>query len=282
MGVSVVDKTKQEELRKLATQARLLALDAVYTAKSGHLGGSFSIIDALTVLYFNTMRIDPQNSKDPDRDRFVLSKGHCSPALYAVLALRGYFPTEDMKKFRSIHYHMSGHVEMNHVNGVDMSAGSLGQGLSAAIGMALAGKLDGKDYRVYAAMGDGEIAEGQIWEASMAAPHYHLDNLCAMVDVNGLQIDGPTDKVMSSAPLGDKFRAFGWHVIDVNGHDYEAMANAFEEAATVKGQPTMVLLHTVKGKGVSFMENQVGWHGKAPNEAEYQQAYSELSAELEA
>lgn len=271
-----MDKNKQMELAALANEARMLALDAVYTARSGHVGGSFSIVDALTVLYFHTMRIDPGSSKDPDRDRFVLSKGHCSPALYAVLALRGYFPKEDMKKFRSIHHHMSGHVEMNHVNGVDMSAGSLGQGLSAAVGMALAGKLDGKDYRVYAAMGDGEIAEGQIWEASMAAPHYKLDNLCAMVDVNRLQIDGTTDDVMSSAPLGDKFRAFGWHVIEVDGHDFGAMADAFEEAASVKGKPTMVLLHTIKGKGVSFMENQVGWHGKAPSDAEYEQAMNEL------
>ena len=267
-----------KNLAMLANEARMLALDAVYTAKSGHVGGSFSIIDALTVLYFNTMRIDPNDSKNPDRDRFVLSKGHCSPALYAVLALRGYFPKEELKKFRSIHHHMSGHVEMNHINGVDMSAGSLGQGLSAAVGMALAGKLDGKDYRVYVAMGDGEIAEGQIWEASMAAPHYKLDNLCAMVDVNGLQIDGPTDKVMSSAPLDEKFRAFGWHVIEVDGHDYEAMAKAFDEAAVVKGKPTMVLLHTVKGKGVSFMENQVGWHGKAPSDAEFEQAMAELKA----
>ena len=274
---------ENKQLAGLATQARLLALDAVHTANSGHLGGSFSIVDALTVLYFNTLRVDPANSKDPDRDRFVLSKGHCSPALYAVLALRGYFPQEDMKKFRSIHHHMSGHVEMNHVNGVDMSAGSLGQGLSAAVGMALAGKLDGKDYRVYAAMGDGEIAEGQIWEAAMAAAHYKLDNLCGMVDVNGLQIDGPTDKVLSSAPLADKFRAFGWHVIDVDGHDFGAMAAAFDdEAKTVQGKPTMVLLHTVKGKGVSFMENQVGWHGKAPSDEEYQQARTELLARLEA
>ena len=267
-----------KNLAALANEARMLALDAVYTAKSGHVGGSFSVIDALTVLYFHTMRIDPADSKNPDRDRFVLSKGHCSPALYAVLALRGYFPKEELKKFRSIHHHMSGHVEMNHVNGVDMSAGSLGQGLSAAVGMAMAGKLDNKDYRVYAAMGDGEIAEGQIWEGAMAAPHYKLDNLCAMVDVNGLQIDGPTDAVMSSAPLGEKFRAFGWHVIEVDGHDFEAMVKAFDEAATVKGKPTMVLLRTVKGKGVSFMENQVGWHGKAPSDAEFEQAMAELNA----
>ena len=277
-----MDEMKKMELTGIAKRARVLALEAVYAAKSGHLGGSFSIIDALTVLYFNEMRINPEMPRDPERDRFVLSKGHCSPALYAVLALRGYFPEEDMWKFRSIEHHMSGHVEMNHVRGVDMSAGSLGQGLSAAIGMAIAGKMDKKDYRVYAAMGDGEIAEGQIWEAAMSAAHYKLDNLCAMVDVNGLQIDGPTEKVMNSAPLDEKFRAFGWNVIDVDGHDLDAIEKAFEEAKEVKGKPSMILLHTVKGKGVSFMENNVGWHGKAPNEAEYLQAKSELEKGMEA
>lgn len=277
-----MDIKECKQLSHLATEARMLALDAVYTARSGHPGGSLSIIDALTVLYFHTMQIDPANSKAPDRDRFVLSKGHCSPAMYAVLALRGYFPKEDLKQFRSIHSHMSGHVEMNHVNGVDMSAGSLGQGFSAAVGMALAGKMDNKSYRVFAAMGDGEIAEGQIWEAAMAAAHYKLDNLCGMVDVNGLQIDGPTAQVMDSAPLADKFRAFGWNVIEVDGHDHAALADAFDSKHIVAGKPTMVLLHTVKGKGVSFMENQVGWHGKAPNDAEYAQAMDELRKELEA
>lgn len=276
-----MNQEKINQLSHLATRARMLAVDAVYTAQSGHPGGSLSIIDALTVLYFDIMNVDPANSKDPDRDRFVLSKGHCSPALYSVLALRGYFPEENLKKFRSIHDHMSGHVEMNHINGVDMSAGSLGQGLSAAVGMALAGKMNQKSYRVFAAMGDGEIAEGQIWEAAMSAAHYQLDNLCAMVDVNGLQIDGPTDQVMCSAPLDEKFRAFGWHVIDVDGHDYEALEDAFHQAEQVSGKPTMLLLHTVKGKGVSFMENQVGWHGKAPNDAEYEQAMQELRAALE-
>ena len=269
-----------KNLAALANEARMLALDAVHTAKSGHVGGSFSVIDALTVLYFNTMRIDPADSKNPDRDRFVLSKGHCSPALYAVLALRGYFPKEELKKFRSIHHHMSGHVEMNHVNGVDMSAGSLGQGLSAAVGMALAGKLDGKDYRVYAAMGDGEIAEGQIWEAAMAAAKFDLDNLCGVVDVNGLQIDGKTADVMPSEPLDKKWEAFGWHVIKVDGHDYEAIEAAFNEAKTVKGQPTVILAATTKGKGVSFMENNAGWHGKAPNAEQYEQAAAELTAKL--
>ena len=277
-----MNQNEYKSLSNTATKARMLALDAVYTAKSGHPGGSLSIIDALTVLYFHTMHIDPTDSKDPDRDRFVLSKGHCSPAMYAVLALRGYFPVEELKKFRSVNHHLSGHVEMNHVNGVDMSAGSLGQGFSTAVGMALAGKLDGKSYRVFAAMGDGEIAEGQIWEAAMAAAHYKLDNLCGMVDVNGLQIDGPTEKVMNSAPLDEKFRAFGWHVIQADGHNYEALADAFDASNIIPGKPTMVLLHTVKGKGVSFMENQVGWHGKAPNDREYAQAMDELSKKLEA
>lgn len=277
-----MENEKRKQLSNTATQARMLILDAVHTAKSGHPGGSLSIVDALTELYFDVMRVDPADSKNPDRDRFVMSKGHCSPALYAVLALRGFFPQSDMKKFRSIHHHMSGHVEMHYINGVDMSTGSLGQGLSAAVGMAIAGKLDGKDYRVYAAMGDGEIAEGQIWEAAMAAAHYKLDNLCGMVDVNGLQIDGPTEKVMSSSPLDEKFRSFGWHVIHVDGHDFESLSAAFAEAAATTGRPTMLLLHTVKGKGVSFMENQVGWHGKAPNDAEYEQAISELTARMEA
>ena len=277
-----MENEKRKQLSNTATQARMLILDAVHTAKSGHPGGSLSIVDALTELYFDVMRVDPADSKNPDRDRFVMSKGHCSPALYAVLALRGFFPQSDMKKFRSIHHHMSGHVEMHYINGVDMSTGSLGQGLSAAVGMAIAGKLDGKDYRVYAAMGDGEIAEGQIWEAAMAAAHYKLDNLCGMVDVNGLQIDGPTEKVMSSSPLDEKFRSFGWHVIHVDGHDFESLSAAFAEAAATTGRPTMLLLHTVKGKGVSFMENQVGWPGKAPNAAEYEQAISELTARMEA
>lgn len=277
-----MEKLTSKQLANTATKARMLIVDMIHTAKSGHPGGSLSIVDALTTLYFNVMNIDPKDSKNPDRDRFVMSKGHCSPAVYSVLALRGYFPESDLKHFRSAEHHMSGHVEMHYVNGVDMSTGSLGQGFSVAAGMALAAKMDGKDYRVYAAMGDGEIAEGQIWEAAMAAAHYKLDNLCGMVDVNGLQIDGPTEKVMNSAPLDEKFRAFGWEVIWVDGHDFDALSKAFEQAKTVKGKPTMLLLKTVKGKGVSFMENQVGWHGKAPNDAEYEQAMEELRKELEA
>ncbi|MBR6825499.1 MAG: transketolase [Oscillospiraceae bacterium] len=275
-----MEKLYGKQLAIMATKARLLGLDAVHTAASGHIGGSLSIIDTLTTLYFNVMNIDPRNPQDPDRDRFVLSKGHCTPALYPVLALRGYFPREDIKLFRSIKGHYSGHAEMRHVNGVDMSTGSLGQGLSTAVGMALAGKVGKKDYRVYAAMGDGEIAEGQIWEAAMSAAKYNLDNLCAMVDVNGLQIDGATKDVMPSEPLDEKFRAFNWHVIVVEGHDYDALVAAFEEAKTVKGKPTMLILKTTKGKGVSFMENNFGWHGKAPNDEQYEQAKAEVEAYL--
>ena len=233
----------------------------------------------LTTLYFSVMKIDPSNPQDPSRDRFVMSKGHCSPALYPVLALRGFFPTEDLKLFRSIEGHMSGHVEMR-IPGVDMSTGSLGQGISTAVGMALGGKLNHKDYRVYAILGDGELAEGQVWEAMMSAAKYKLDNLCACVDVNGLQIDGRTADVMPTEPLDKKFEAFGWHVIQIDGHDYGAIEKAYAEAATVKGKPTMILAKTTKGKGVSFMEDQAGWHGKAPNDEQYAQAKSELEAKL--
>ena len=275
-----MEKLHGNQLAIMATRARLLGLDAVHTAASGHIGGSLSAIDAITTLYFNVMHIDPQNPQDPDRDRFVLSKGHCTPALYPVLALRGYFPVEDIKLFRSIKGHYSGHAEMRHVKGVDMSTGSLGQGISAAVGMALAGKVAKKDYRVYVICGDGEIEEGQVWEAAMSAAKYHLDNLCAMVDVNGLQIDGATKDVMPSAPLDKKFEAFNWNVIPVDGHDYDALEQAFAEAAACKGKPTVLLLKTVKGKGVSFMENNAGWHGKAPNDEQYAQAKAELEAKL--
>ena len=275
-----MEKLHGNQLAIMATRARLLGLDAVHTAASGHIGGSLSAIDAITTLYFNVMHIDPQNPQDPDRDRFVLSKGHCTPALYPVLALRGYFPVEDIKLFRSIKGHYSGHADMRHVKGVDMSTGSLGQGISAAVGMALAGKVAKKDYRVYVICGDGEIEEGQVWEAAMSAAKYHLDNLCAMVDVNGLQIDGATKDVMPSAPLDKKFEAFNWNVIPVDGHDYDALEQAFAEAAACKGKPTVLLLKTVKGKGVSFMENNAGWHGKAPNDEQYAQAKAELEAKL--
>ena len=275
-----MEKLHGNQLAVMAARARLLGLEAVHTAASGHIGGSLSAIDAITTLYFNVMHIDPQNPQDPDRDRFVLSKGHCTPALYPVLALRGFFPVEDIKLFRSIKGHYSGHAEMRHVKGVDMSTGSLGQGISAAVGMALAGKVAKKDYRVYVICGDGEIEEGQVWEAAMSAAKYHLDNLCAMVDVNGLQIDGATKDVMPSAPLDKKFEAFNWNVIHVDGHDYDALEKAFAEAAACKGKPTVLLLKTVKGKGVSFMENNAGWHGKAPNDEQYAQAKAELEAKL--
>lgn len=275
-----MDQKEQKALALKAAKLRALAMDAVHTAASGHIGGSLSVADVLTVLYFHTMEVDPKSPKDPNRDRLVLSKGHTTPALYSALALRGYFPTEELKLFRSIEGHLSGHPDMVHVPGVDMSTGSLGQGISAAVGMALAGKLDKKDYRVYAVLGDGEIAEGQVWEAFMSAAKYHLDNLCAVVDVNGLQIDGKTADVMPSEPLDKKFEAFNWNVLKVDGHDLAALAAAFETAAAHKGRPTVILAKTVKGKGVSFMENDAGWHGKAPNDEQYAQAKAELDAKI--
>ena len=274
-----MEKSKLQALAIQATKARLLAVQMVHDAASGHPGGSLSCLDVLTTLYFDVMHVDPKNPRDPDRDRFVMSKGHCSPAMYPVLALRGFFPVEDLKQFRSIDGHMSGHVEM-HVPGVDMSTGSLGQGISTAVGMALGGKLNHKDYRVYAILGDGEVAEGQVWEAMLSAAKYKLDNLCACVDVNGLQIDGRTADVMPTEPLDKKFEAFGWHVITIDGHDYDQIEKAYAEAAATKGQPTMILAKTVKGKGVSFMENDAGWHGKAPNDEQYAQAKAELEAKL--
>ena len=267
-----------KQLAVTAAKARVLGLDMVYQANSGHLGGSFSAVDALTTLYFHTMRIDPAHPDDPDRDRFVLSKGHCTPALYPVLALRGYFPVEELKLFRSIDGHMSGHAEMRHVKGVDMSTGSLGQGISAAVGMALAGRADGKDYRVYTILGDGELEEGQVWEAAMAAAKFKLSNLCAIVDVNGLQIDGKTADVMPSEPLDEKFASFGWRVLKADGHDYDSLIAALDEAKKDEGRPVVILAKTVKGKGVSFMENDAGWHGKAPNAEQYAQARAELEA----
>ncbi len=269
-----------KQLAVVAAKARLLGLEMVYKANSGHIGGSLSAMDALTTLYFHTMRIDPANPADPDRDRFVLSKGHCTPALYPVLALRGFFPVKELELFRSIDGHMSGHPDMVHVAGVDMSTGSLGQGISAAVGMALAGKLDKKDYRVYAILGDGELAEGQVWEATMAAAKYKLNNLCAIVDVNGLQIDGNTADVMPTEPLDKKFEAFGWNVLKVDGHDYDAMIAALDKAKTVTNMPTVILMNTIKGKGVSFMEGDYGWHGKAPNAEQYEKAKAELEAKV--
>ncbi len=273
-------KTDMHTLEVVAAKGRLLGLDMVYNCASGHLGGSFSAMDILTVLYFDVMNVDPRDPANPDRDRFVLSKGHCTPALYPVLAQRGFFPEEDLKLFRSIDGHMSGHAEMRHVKGVDMSTGSLGQGISAAVGMALAGKMDKKDYRVYSILGDGEIEEGQVWEAFMSAAKYGLDNLCAVIDVNGLQIDGKTADVMPTEPLDKKMEAFGWNVIQADGHDLAALSAAFEQAKANAGAPTVILAKTVKGKGVSFMENDAGWHGKAPNAEQYEKARGELAAAL--
>ena len=275
-----MEKLDLKALRLAAAKSRLLAVDAVHEAASGHPGGSLSCLDMLTALYFHEMNIDPANPKDPERDRFVLSKGHCSPALYATLAQRGYFPVEELKLFRSIKAHLSGHPDMVNVPGVDMSTGSLGQGLSTAVGMALAAKLQGKSYRTYAICGDGEMAEGQVWEAAMAAAKYHLDNLCFFVDVNGLQIDGPTAEVMNSAPIDAKFAAFGWNALLIDGNNLEEIEKAVECAKATKGKPTAIVCKTVKGKGVSYMENSVGWHGKAPNDAEYEQAMTELKAQL--
>ena len=276
--MDIMDQSKRNMLALNANKARLLAVQMVHGAASGHPGGSLSCLDVLTTLYFNVMNVDVNDPRKADRDRFVMSKGHCSPAVYPVLALRGFFPTEELKMFRRIDGHMSGHVEMHHVKGVDMSTGSLGQGISVAVGMALAGKVANKDYRVYSILGDGEIAEGQVWEAFMSAAKYKLDNLCACIDVNGLQIDGRTCDVMPSEPLDKKLEAFGWHVIKIDGHDFDAIEAAYAEAAATKGQPTMILAKTVKGKGVSFMEDNAGWHGKAPNDEQMAQAKAELEA----
>lgn len=269
-----------KELEILAYRARLLILEGVHCAKAGHPGGSLSCVDALTTLYFDEMHVDPSNPSDPDRDRFVLSKGHCAPALYAVLALKGFFPTEDIKLLRSIKAHMSGHPDMVNVKGVDMSTGSLGQGISAAVGMALAAKHTGKAFRTYAILGDGELAEGQVWEAFMAATKWKLDNLCIFIDVNGLQIDGKTADVMPTEPLDKKLEAFNWNVLTVAGHDYDAIRRALAAARRTKGMPTAILLKTTKGKGVSYMENSAGWHGKAPHDEQYDIAVAELTAHI--
>ncbi len=275
-----MEQAKIAELQKKATQIRLDILEEVFSASSGHPGGSMSIAEILAFLYFHEMRIDPKNPKWEDRDRFVLSKGHTAPGLYAALAERGFFPTEDLKTFRHIDSYLQGHPDMKGVPGVDMSSGSLGLGVSTACGMALSGKVYNKDYRVYTVLGDGEIAEGQVWEAAMFAAHYKLDNLTAFVDFNGLQIDGKITDVMNSTPIDDKFKAFGWNVIVIDGHDIQQIENAVEEAKATKGKPTMILCKAVKGKGVSFMENQAGWHGKAPNAEQYEQAVAELKAQL--
>ena len=264
-----------------AARARRLGMEMVFRAGSGHIGGSLSSADILTELYFEQMHIDPAEPHAPWRDRFVMSKGHCTPALYSVLSLRGYFPQEELELFRSIAGHMSGHPDMRHVPGVDMSTGSLGQGISAAVGMALAGQLDRAGYRVYALLGDGEVEEGEVWEAAMCAAKYRLDNLCAIVDVNGLQIDGRTADVMPSEPLDEKFAAFNWHVVKADGHNFDSLRAAFEEARAFSGAPSVILARTVKGKSVSFMENDPGWHGKAPNAEQYERAMAELDSAVE-
>ena len=271
-----------KQLQIMATKVRIGVIEGVYAAQAGHPGGSLSAADIFTYLYFQEMKIDPQNPKDPDRDRFVLSKGHTAPGYYAALANRGYFPVEELKTLRQIGSRLQGHPDMKGIPGVDMSSGSLGQGISCAVGMAEAGKLMGKDYRVYTLLGDGEIEEGQVWEAAMFAGNHALDNLVVIVDNNNLQIDGPITEVMSSYPITDKFTAFGWHVIPVDAHDFDQLEAAFKEARTVKGKPTAIIQKSVKGKGVSFMENQVSWHGTAPNAEQYEQAKAELTAALEA
>ncbi len=265
------------ELQQMANEVRKGIVTAVHSAKAGHPGGSLSAADVFTYLYFEEMNIDPKDPKKPDRDRFVLSKGHTAPGYYSALALRGFFPVEDLPSLRHIGSYLQGHPCMQHTPGVDMSSGSLGQGISAAVGMALAAKLDGKNYRVYTLLGDGEIQEGQVWEASMFAGHRKLDNLCVIVDNNGLQIDGNVADVCSPYPIDKKFEAFNFHVINVaDGNDMEQLRAAFEEAKTVKGMPTVIIMKTVKGKGVSFMENQASWHGKAPNDEEYAVAMADL------
>lgn len=265
-------------LQKRACQIRLGVIEGTHSAKCGHPGGSLSIAEVLSYLYFKEMNVDPANPAKADRDRLVLSKGHAAPGLYAALALRGFFPVEDLKTLRKIGSYLQGHPNMNTVPGVDMSTGSLGQGVSVAVGMALGAKHQGKTYRVYTLLGDGEIQEGQVWEACMAASHYKLDNLCVIVDNNGLQIDGDIAKVMSPYPIVDKLEAFGFHVEAVDGHDFEALEAAFRKAKEVKGAPTAIVMSTTKGKGVSFMENNAGWHGKAPNDQEYAKAMDELKA----
>ena len=273
----------EQQIRDLqlhAVNVRKMALEAVYSAGAGHPGGSLSASDILTYLYAKELRVNPDDAKNPDRDRFVLSKGHCSPALYGALAEFGFIPKEDIKTFRHIDSYLQGHPDMKGINGVDMSTGSLGQGISAACGMALAGKLNKKDYRVYSILGDGEIEEGQVWEAAMFAAHYKLDNLTAFLDFNGLQIDGDIRCVMNPTPIDKKFESFGWNVIIIDAHSYDQIESAVEAAKKCKGQPTLILAKSVKGKGVSFMENQAQWHGAAPNKEQYEQAVAELNEQI--
>lgn len=274
-----MDASLKKNLQKIACKVRMGVIEGTYNAKSGHPGGSLSICDTLTYLYYNKMNVNRADPDDPGRDRLVLSKGHTAPALYSVLAQKGYFDEKELKSLRHIGALLQGHPCI-HTPGIDMSSGSLGQGISAACGMALAGKLDGKSYNVYAILGDGEIEEGQVWEAAMFAAHYGLSNLTAIVDNNGLQIDGAINEVCSPEPITDKFAAFGWHVITMDAHDFDDIDRAFTEASAVTDKPVAIIQKSVKGKGVSFMENKVDWHGKAPNTEEYNQAMSELEAQL--
>ena len=271
-----MNEARIKELKNIANNVRIGIIDSTHAAKCGHPGGSLSIADILTYLYFEKMNIDPENPRMENRDRFVLSKGHTAPGLYATLAHRGFFPVEDLLTLRKIDSYLQGHPDMNKIPGIDMSAGSLGLGISAACGMALAGKIDNKDYRVYTIIGDGESEEGQVWEASMFASHYKLDNLCVILDLNGLQIDGPITEVMNPTPHDKKFEAFGFHVITIDGHDFNQIEAAFAEAEATKGQPTVIIARTVKGKNVSFMENSVNWHGAAPNDEQHAAAIAEL------
>ncbi|NLT12494.1 MAG: transketolase [Clostridiaceae bacterium] len=275
-----MEKSTHLQLKLFAARMRKLIIEGVYSAQSGHPGGSLSSTEIFAYLYGSKMRVDPATPENPDRDRFVLSKGHCAPGLYAALSQRGFFDPCNIKDFRKCGSMLQGHPCRACIPGVDMSTGSLGQGISTAVGMAMMGKLDKKDYRVYSILGDGELQEGQVWEALMSAAHYKLDNLSAFIDFNGLQIDGKTDDVMSLGSIEAKVSAFGWHMIPVDGHDFEAIEAAVTEAENTKGKPTMVVAKTHKGKGVSFMEDQAGWHGKAPNQQEYEQAMAELDATL--
>lgn len=275
-----MEQTKLNELKQIAAKIRLGVLEGVHAAASGHPGGSLSIADIMAYLYFEEMNVRADEPNWADRDRFVLSKGHTAPALYAALALKGFFPESELSKLRHVDSFLQGHPDMKGTPGVDMSTGSLGLGFSTACGMALAAKIDGKDYRTYTIVGDGESEEGQIWEAAMFASHYKLDNLCLIVDWNGLQIDGTVEEVMNPTPHDKKLEAFGFHVISIDGHDLEQIAAAFAEAKTVKGKPTAIIAKTVKGKGVSFMEDQVGWHGSAPNDEQYEKAVAEIKAAM--
>ena len=282
MEIKKGDIMNKLELMKTANEIRKGIVTALHSAKAGHPGGSLSATEIFTYLYFEEMNVDPKDPKKADRDRFVLSKGHTAPGLYSTLAQKGFFPKEDLVTLRHTGSYLQGHPDMKHIPGVDMSSGSLGQGISAAVGMAIAGKLDNADYRVYTLLGDGEIQEGQVWEASMLAAHRKLDNLVVIVDNNNLQIDGAITEVNSPYPIDKKFEAFNFHVINIDGNDFDQIDAAFKEAKTVKGQPTAIIAKTVKGKGVSFMENQVGWHGKAPNDEEYKIAMEELEKAGEA